>query len=415
MPRPRKQERRAHGEGSIYKRKNKAGKVIGYRGEIFLGYDAQGAPLRWRCSAKTQEEVVAALAKARAEQLGGKVLVGPKQTLGEYLDWWLADVAPQTAREHTMVDYRSIAARHLKPALGAVPLAKLAPPQITHLLASKRQDGLSPRRVQYIRAVLHKAYADAVRHLIVDRNPVDAVPAPKVETPERQPLDLEQLQTFLNAVVGDPLEALYVLAVSTGMRQGELLALRRRDYDRPKRTLHVRRSLAWIDGKPVFAEPKSRSSRRAVLLTLFALGVLDRHLARQAAAGLAMDPEALVFCGPGGAPLNGVNVTRHQFYPLLQRAGLPRVRFHDIRHSLASLLIDDDTHPKQVQGLFGHSTIQMTLDLYSHLSTRLQRELVERIEGRLFGGRLPPIPPQSAVKPAEVYGDENEVGSEDEE
>ena len=407
----RKHNRRAHGEGSVYPRKNKAGKVIGYRGELFLGYDPQGSPQRWRCSAKTEAEVIDLMTRARADLLGGKILVGPKQTLAEYLDWWLVDVAPQTARAHTLVDYRSIVALHLGPTLGAIPLAKLAPPQITHLLASKRQEGLSPRRVQYIRAVLHKALADAVRQLILDRNPVDAVSSPKVETAERRPLDLEQLQIFLGAVVGDPLEALYVLAVTTGMRQGELLALRRADYDRPRRTLHVRRSLAWIDGEPVFAEPKSRSSRRAVLLTFAAVGALERHLAQQGAGG----PEDLIFREASGAPLDGRKITRGRFQPLLARAGLPKVRFHDLRHSLASLLIDDDTHPKQVQGLLGHSTIQMTLDLYSHLSTRLQRELVQRIEAMLSGGVLPPLPPQSAAELTEGYVDGGQVGEEDQE
>ncbi|MHB1132653.1 MAG: tyrosine-type recombinase/integrase [Chloroflexota bacterium] len=406
MPR-RKKERRSQGEGSVYKRKDKAGKVVGYRGELFLGNDAAGAPQRWRCSAKTEALVIDLMTKARADLLGGQLVVGPKQTVGEYLEWWLADVAPQSLRARTLADYQSIVAQHLRPTLGALPLAKLTPPQITHLLAQKRQAGLSPRRVQYIRAVLHKAFADAVRQQILDRNPVDAVPSPKVETNEHPTLDLEQLQTFLQVVAGDALEALYVLAVTTGMRQGELLALRWSDYDRPKRTLHVRRALSRFNGQVTFDLPKSRASRRPILLTAIAVDALARHR-----RGRDVAPEALIFARADGAPLKGSWVTASHFQPLLKRAGLPRVRFHDLRHSLASLLVGGDTHPKQVQGLLGHSTVQITLDLYTHLSTRLQRELVQHIEGLLLGGALPPIPPQSVGELTEDYVDGGQVGDE---
>ena len=194
----------------------------------------------------------------------------------------------------------------------------------------------------------------------------------------------EQAQKFLEVAKDDPLEALYVLALTTGMRQGELLALKWEDIDFVHGTLQVRRTIARVAHKGfTISEPKTPKSRRSIQLAQMAIDALKRHRIRQRElrllAGPAWSDQRWVFCNGVGNPIEATNMLRRSFRPLLTKAGLPIIRFHDLRHSVATLLLTAGIHPKIVQELLGHSQISLTLDTYSHVLPSLQEDAVNRL------------------------------------
>ena len=202
---------------------------------------------------------------------------------------------------------------------------------------------------------------------------------------EMRALSPDQAQSFLEAARGDKLEALYLLALTTGMRQGELLALQWKDINWNNGTLQVRRKISRITNQGfVFSEPKTAKSRRSITLTQMAVETLKQHRLHQneqrLAAGPIWEEYDLVFCNALGRPIEVGNMIRRSFRPLLQKAGLPIIRFHDLRHSCASLLLSMGVHPKVVQELLGHSQISVTLDTYSHVLPSLQGEAISRLE-----------------------------------
>lgn len=248
--------------------------------------------------------------------------------------------------------------KHVVPALGNVKLSKLTPAHLQGFYRSKLDAGLSPRTVQYLHVVLHRALKQALRWGLVTRNVAEAVDPPKVHKKEVTPLSPEQARAFLEAARGDRLEALYVLAVHTGMRQGELLSLRWEDVDLEAGVLRVRGT-------------KTARSRRTVKLSQTALDALTSHLTRQLEeidrVGSMWQENSLVFATEIGTPLNRHNLVNRSFKPLLLRAGLPHIRFHDLRHTCATILLSKGVHAKFVQELLGHATIAITLDTYSHV------------------------------------------------
>lgn len=242
------------------------------------------------------------------------------------------------------------------------------------LYRERLESGLAPRMVQLVHVVLHKALKQAVMDGLIPRNVTDAVRAPRPERKEIEPLSPEQTRVLLATAseAGERFEALYVLAVSTGMRQGELLALKWEDIDFGTGTLQVKRTLSTATGGGFrFGAPKTTKSRRSIKLPGMALSTLKRHRKaqlewRMKLAGLFVD-HGMVFTSQTGTPVMRQDLITRSFKPLLKRAGLPDIRFHDLRHTCATLLLAKGVHAKLVQELLGHSTISITLDTYSHV------------------------------------------------
>ncbi len=239
------------------------------------------------------------------------------------------------------------------------------------LYRDRLDSGLSPATVQKIHAVLRKALAQAVRWSMIPRNVADAVKAPRPAPKEMRPLSPGQARKLLQASRGHRLEALYLLAVHTGMRQGELLALKWEDVDLNAGVIRVKRTLTRDGGRISLGEPKTRRSRRTVHLTGAAAEALRSHLERQlediGRLGDRYRDHGLVFTSGVGTPIHPTHLRRRSFVPLLEAAGLPRIRFHDLRHTCATLLLARNVHPKYVQELLGHATVAITLDTYSHV------------------------------------------------
>jgi integrase len=277
---------------------------------------------------------------------------------------------------------------HLSPALGRHRLADLTPAQVQAFLNSKLASGLSPRTVSHLRAVLRRALNQALRWGLVQRNVAVLVQPPRVPHTEITPLSVEQAKQLLMHIRGDRLEALYVLAMACGLRQGELLGLRWADVDLDRRSLTVRTALQWRGGAPVLVEPKSERARRVVSLPDLAVVALRAHRVRQmedrlvAGSRWQTEPWGLVFTSTVGTPLDAVGVTR-RFQRLLRDAELPRQRFHDLRHAAASYMLAGGVPMRVVMETLGHSDIRLTANTYSHLVPGIAREAADRMDAVL--------------------------------
>jgi integrase len=333
--------------------------------------------------AKTRQEAARCLAKATRDRDQGLPITGERQTVAQFLSSWLETIKP-TVGVGTWKRYEEIVRLHLIPSLGSHSLAKLSPQSVQALYAAKLGAGLSTTTVHHIHAALHLALESAVSLDLVARNVSERVTVPKMHRHEMEVLSPEQSRTLLSAISGDELEALYMLALTTGMRQGELLALKWRDIDLDAGWLRIHATVRKLHGAFIYAPPKTKRSRRGVALTAMAVESLKLHRVRQAKAkalvGPAWQQNDLVFADAVGGPLEGRYVLRHYFRPLLQRAGLPLIRFHDLRHTTATLLLAQGVHPKVVSEMLGHTTIGITLDTYSHVLPQMQREAASTLD-----------------------------------
>ncbi len=357
----------------------------GYAVVVYLGVDPATGKKRYKWETfRTKKEAEARLAQMLAEIERGTFIEPAKLTVGEYLARWLRDRAAVAVRPTTLEGYEAVVKCHLVPALGAVPLPKLTALHVQQLYKQMLDKGLSGRTIRLTHAVLRQALAQAVKWGLLGRNVCDGVELPRQEHREMRVLTPEEAGRFLEAARGERLEALWVLALTTGMRKGELLGLRWQDVDLGRGTVQVTQALVKVRGRAVFQEPKTARARRMIELTPLAVEALRRHRARQAqerlAAGPAWQDHGLLFCQKDGTPLDPMNVYNWDFKRVLAKAGLSGVRLHDLRHTHATLLLEEEANPKVVSERLGHASVTITLDTYSHVLPGLQREAAMRVD-----------------------------------
>lgn len=369
-------KRRANGEGAVYQR-------------------ADG---RWECRVvlpsgerkslygQSQKEV---LEKRKAEldrAQAGMPAVSERQTVAAYLATWLEGKKTRI-RPSTWKRYEIHVRADVTPELARLQVAQLSAAHVQRLYATHLAAGKSAMTVRHLHAVLGKAFADAAKWGIVLRNVVALVDPPKAKRHEMQALDERQVRALLDSAVGDPHEALYVLAVTTGMRQGELFGLRWQDVDLEKRMLQVRQTINWATGSALVSEPKTEKSRRRVELSALAVEALTTHRRRQKEARIAhasaWKERGLVFTNVIGGPLHPSNFTAHSYRPLLRRAGLPQIRFHDLRHTAASIPLAHGVPTKIISEMLGHSSTAITDDIYSHVTPTMQRGVSDLMDAVL--------------------------------
>src|ERR671913_920933 len=376
-------KKRGNGEGGISRHKKSGLYMARYTVQTPEGSK------RKTIYGKKRQDVADQLAKALADRADGIVFDDKNLTLGEYLDRWLSDAVRGTVRESTYSRDKYLVTNHVKPSIGRVKLKNLNARLLQSLYRERLDSGLSASTVQKIHHVLHKALTQAMRWDLIPRSPADSVKAPTPTPKEMHPLSALEARQLLEAAQGDRLEALYVLAVHTGMRRGELLALKWADVDPDLATVRVRRTLTrGEDGRGYVVGAATKSGKgRHIRLTPRAVEALKRHRARQAkeklkVGGLYRDQD-LVFAGEGGNPINPSNLRNRSFKPLLERAGLPRITFHDLRHTCASFLFERNVHPQLVQELLGHASVAITLDTYSHMLPGMGGEAAEAMDKAL--------------------------------
>lgn len=376
--------RRGNGEGSITRRKD---------GRYMARYTVQtpDGPKRKTIYGRTRAEVAEKLTTAMAERANGVALIfdADKLTLGEYLERWLEDSVKGSVKPITHEGYERMVRVHISPALGHHKLVKLTPGHLQFFYQERLRAGLAPSSVRYMHAVLHRALKQAHRWRLVRENAAAATDPPIPRPDEIRPLDADQVKTLLSAAkeAGDRLQALYVVAVTAGLRIGELSGLKWEDLDLERGTMQVRRILSRAKNGPRFTTPKNGKGR-SITLTNGAVEALRSHRMRQNEARLGLGAEwqdnGLVFCREDGRPLTRDMVDRKSFKPLLKRAGLPEnTRLHDLRHTCATLLLSRGVHPKLVQELLGHATIAMTLDRYSHVLPSMGDQTARAMEAVL--------------------------------
>jgi integrase len=345
-------------------------------------------------SGKTRAEVSRKLTEAMADRDGGLLYDAGKLTIGEYLNKWLADSVKGTVKETTYANYAYITRKHISPALGHVKLKTLTPAHVRGFYGEKARTNLSAATVKKMHVVLRKALSQAVSDGLIPRNAADGVKPPRVSAPgeEIKPLDSEECTSFLEASRGERLEALYVVAVHCGLREGELLALRWEDVclEAVKPAVLVRRTLTrgengrgWVVG----ASTKSGQGRR-VRLTRQAASTLKDHRKRQLEerlrlAGLWQD-QGLVFPNETGSLFNPSNLCNRSFKRIKARASVREdLHFHDLRHTCATLLLSEGVNVKVVSELLGHASITITLNTYSHVLPDMQDSAADAMEAAL--------------------------------
>ena len=379
--------RRGHGEGSIYKRKDGR-----WAATVDLGW-VDGKRHRKTVYGRTQDEVINKRSTVLRSIQDGISVADDRLTVSTFLKGWLADtVEPSDLADSTKASYADIVNRHLIPQLGQSRLNKLTPQRIQGLLNALRGAGYSPRTVQYAHAVLRRALGQAERWGLVTRNVAKLVevPRPRTDPAKVHALTLDEARRLLKAAKKDRLYALYVVVLMLGLRRGEALGLRWADVDLDAGTLRVEQQVIRVPGQGLVVSPlpKTASSRRINHLPSFALGALRQHRLRQLQerlrAGQRWQEHDLVFPSSVGTPIEPRNLTRN-LHRLCKVAGLKPERFHNLRHTAASIGFAEGLDPKMIQHMLGHSAIGVTMDTYTHLVPGLQKEAAERI-GKAIGG-----------------------------
>lgn len=371
--------RRGNGEGSISRRKNGT-----YQGALRLP-DGR----RKYVYGESRDEVRRKLGTAIHSLETGTLTDARGLTVGEFLDQWLQEVVKPNVRPWTLAGYEVHVRLHLKPVIGKIQLDRLTPSHVQQLMNRKISEGLRPRSVRYIRGTLRSALNHGVRWDLISRNVAALVSSPRVEQYEINPLTPAEAHILLQSLKGDRLEALYSVALTMGLRQGEALGLRWQDVDLELGYVRISKQLQRIDGRLQLVEPKTARSRRVIAVpTTIATGLRehrDRQNAEKKRAGERWTDSGFVFTGPEGMPLDGSAISK-QFHRVLERAGLPQRRFHDLRHSCATLLLVQGVSPRVVMDVLGHSQIGLTMNTYSHVIPELRREAADRMDHLLQDG-----------------------------
>jgi integrase len=372
--------KRGQNEGSIYQRND--GRWVAV---VSLGW-RDGKRDRKYLYGATRREVAEKLKQTLHDQQQNLPIPSDRMTVAQFLDRWLADVVKPSRQPTTYHQYADHVRLYIKPAIGRKVLARLSPDDVQRMMRDRLDAGLSPRTVQDFRGTLRTALSRAVKWGLVARNVATLVDAPRIEHVERRMLTTGEVRRFLDAAKGDRLEALFTVAVALGLRQGECLGLKWDDVDLDGRTLTVRRSLARYDGKLHLKEPKTASSRRTIDLPEIAVAALRSHKVRQLEerllAGGKWQEQGLIFPSRKGTPYDPSEL-REQFYKLLKRAELSHMRFHDLRHSCASLLLAQGVPARVIMEILGHTQIGTTMNLYSHVMPSLRREAADVMDRAL--------------------------------
>ena len=401
--------RRPNGAGTIYPRKDGR-----YEGAAWVK-TLDGQRTRIRVYGRTWEETNQALIKAVAEHQNGPGAATDKRTLAAYLEFWITQVAPHRVRANTLANYRQSIDMHIIPALGSKKLDKLSAKDIRSWLdriavqcrcCAQRIDAKraadkqrccalgnccrvlpAPRRLQYYHGVLAVALAHAVREDLLPRNVAKQVQVPSGPPRRYEPLTLTEAHAFLAETRRFLHGEVYELALRTGMRRGEILGLRWTDIDFETNTLTIRRTVQRVIGQGKLEMPtKTKSSDRRIPLSPPCIKVLKEHVAFQRAqrerAGKNWTETDYVFTSSVGTPLEPQHITQNM-KTLCERAGIRRIRFHDLRHSCATLLIESGVPLITVKELLGHSNIMITANTYTHTRLPHQADALRLLDDQL--------------------------------
>ena len=378
-------KRRANGEGSIRKRSDGR-----WEGRYTVGRDPEtGKAIYKNVLGKTQAEVKDKLKKAIEETAGLDVIKAEKYTLGQWMDIWFENYAKVKVRPSSHQTYRGYIDNHIKPHIGKIPLNKLSSLElqkfykkllgngrVKRLESKKQPKGLSAKTVRNINQVISSALDLAKEQKLIATNPTDSCALPKVEHKEMQTIPAEDLAKFLQEARASGVYEMYYIELATGLRRGELLGLKWSDIDFTNRVIRIQRQVARINGEIVEAPLKTKNSYRNISISDDTAEVLKAQREKVSSE--------YVFPSPNGGPISPDSVN-HMLQRVLERAGLPKVRFHDLRHTFATIALQNGVDIKTVSGMLGHYSAGFTLDTYAHVTTAAQKEAANTMGSVLSG------------------------------
>lgn len=378
-------KRRANGEGSIRKRKDGR-----WEGRYTAGRDPETGKVVYKnVLGKTQTEVKEKLKRAIEENGELDFSKAGQYTVGQWMDMWFENCAKVKVRPSSHQTYRGYIDHHIKPYIGDIQLNKLTTLDLQRLYkkllsggrverieAEKQPKGLSPKTVRNINQVISAALTFAKEQKLIISNPTDGCSLPKLEHREMKTLTTEQLVSFLREAKESGVYEMYYIELATGLRRGELLGLKWEDIDLEQATIRVRRQVARINGEIVEAPLKTKNSYRTVSIGADAVGILKQQKEKS--------HSEYVFSSPTGGPISPDSVIQ-MLHRVLKRAGLPKVRFHDLRHTFATLALQNGVDVKTVSGMLGHYSAGFTLDTYAHVTTQAQRQAANTMSAVLSG------------------------------
>jgi integrase len=344
-----------------------------------------GPKRKWLKVGSNKKEAERVLAEEMVRLHSGPYRAVKKISFAEFAQKWMQEYARGAIKASTYESYDSVLRMHLLPFFGMMELSQITLEDVQRYVATKQQEGrLKPKTINNTLVPLKEMFMHAVRWRYLRENPAQYVEKPRVPHREMDFLTKEEIHRFLS-VVPQARYPFFLTAVLTGMRMGELLAMKWANVEWHRRQYFVKESL--YKGK--FVEPKSAMSKRTMNLPPMLLDALRVHWAQQAETklrvGEAYRDHDLIFCTSLGTPLDRGHVLKRDFWPLLKQAGLWRVRFHDLRHTFATLLIAQGESPKYIQAQLGHASIQVTMDRYGHLLPDVHQQAAQRLEESLFG------------------------------
>lgn len=373
--------------GSIRKHDRDSG--VRYEVVVDYGADPVTGKRRQRTkSFKTKREAQAALTAWLSEIDKGTAVDHSAQTVAELMRYWLDTYARPRLRAKTVFDYEHTVNKHIIPALGTLPIQKLTPERLQRFYSDKLAEGCGVRTIRLCHLHINQALKQAIKLGLVSRNVASLVTQPREAPGEMQVWDATQAQAFLAVAHQSVYGPIWILALATGLRRGELLGLRWRDIDFERHVLHVRQTVGPLRGRPEFKPPKTRSSRREVSVPEAVIAVLKDHRRgqneRRLALGEVWQDHDLVFAAANGNPINPDNVGR-DFRRLAQRANVPLIRIHDLRHTHVTLALQAGVNTKALSEAIGHSDISITLGTYAHVMPEQRLEVAEKVSVALFG------------------------------
>ena len=347
---------------------------------VFNGKDANGKKKyiweTFRTSDQAQKRLTELL-----HQIDTGTLARPKGTLGEFTEQWLRDYAKPNLAPTTYQGYVGIYRSGIGPILGNILLKDLRPSHIQEYIALKLSKNVSNTTVRHHITFLHSVLETAIKWQLLIRNPIDSVTMPKIVKHEMNILNEQQAETILQAVQGTNYYCLFALALYTGMRKSELLALQWNDVDLLMAELSISKSSHRLNtGEYIVKSTKTAKSNRRIALSKKTCTMLKQHLKKEmnrcSKTSLKFPKDRLLFCEPDGKPLKPNTIGQH-WTRLLRRLNYPHIRFHDLRHTHASWMLKKGVSPKVIQERLGHSTISTTLDIYSHVTPGMQQQAVK--------------------------------------
>ncbi len=377
-------KRRKQGEGTLRLRKNGR-----WEGRVVVGYDDKGLPITKNVTAKTKTECAEKLEKLKSQHGKHTEKINSKMLFGDWIDFWYRTYCKHTIRLTTQIEYENRIYQHIIPEIGNIPLNQLTQSDLQQFYAREKSGGrkirietyvagLSDRVIRAIHTNCRSALEKAVQEGLIKTNPAIGCKLPPKKSGEMKVLTQSEIIRFLNRAKEEDYYELFLLELATGIRRGEILALKWSDLNFKTGELRIERQVNVIHGEPIISEPKTKSSIRIAILSPTLLKILYEY--RKNIDSEWIFPSPLDNTKPRNPP-----AVRKRLQLILERAGCPKVRFHDLRHTFSTMALENGMDIKSLSAMLGHISSETTIDIYSHVTNTMRQQAAVKIDRQISG------------------------------